>query len=201
MGRQIARPPGRSIGLLSLGKIETGHRKIPWSKPMEAPMVWWVKTHHGTFRWRVARRRPPGPTACTSWSWHAWRFQMVPLRRVDSTGPSTSSVGLLFGRVFLLAGGEWLHLVAINLAFSHEYWVSIIIPIDGLIFFRGVGIQPPTRECFFFVLTSPFIDADLPMEHSYVKTLRGEMCCLEPFPRMNLLNKMDWFRMVPLQWY
>ena len=39
-----------------------------------------------------------------------------------------------------LVGG----LVAMNLAFSHEYWVAIIIPIDELIFFRGVA-QPPTR--------------------------------------------------------
>ena len=45
-------------------------------------------------------------------------------------------------------------MVAINLAFSHEYWVSIIIPIDGLIFFRGVGIlahQPDEElEWIFF---------------------------------------------------
>ena len=28
--------------------------------------------------------------------------------------------------------------------FSHKYWVAIIIPIDELIFSRGVA-QPPTR--------------------------------------------------------
>ena len=33
--------------------------------------------------------------------------------------------------------------MAMNLAFSHEYWVSIIIPIDELIFFR---FKPPTRK-------------------------------------------------------
>ena len=40
-----------------------------------------------------------------------------------------------------LVGG----LVAMNFVFPYIYWVSIIIPIDELIFFRGVA-QPPTRH-------------------------------------------------------
>ena len=32
------------------------------------------------------------------------------------------------------------------LAFSHSYWEFQIIPIDELIFFRGVA-QPPTSNC------------------------------------------------------
>ena len=35
-----------------------------------------------------------------------------------------------------LLGGEWLPF----LAFSQKYWVSVIIPIDEVLFFRGVGI-------------------------------------------------------------
>ena len=42
----------------------------------------------------------------------------------------------------LLVGG----LVAINLAFSHSYWVSIIIPTDELIFFRGVAQAPTSND-------------------------------------------------------
>ena len=43
----------------------------------------------------------------------------------------------------LVGGG----LVAINLAFSHESWVSVIIPIDELIFFqRGFVKKPPTSS-------------------------------------------------------
>ena len=44
---------------------------------------------------------------------------------------------------FLLVGG----LVAINFIFSQEYWEFLIIPIDELIFFRGVA-QSPTRFDF-----------------------------------------------------
>ena len=43
-----------------------------------------------------------------------------------------------------LVGGNWLPF----LAFSQKYWESLIIPIDELIFFRGVA-QPPTRHCIF----------------------------------------------------
>ena len=38
-------------------------------------------------------------------------------------------------RFTILLGG----LVAINFGFSQKYWVAIIIPIDELIFFRGVA--------------------------------------------------------------
>ena len=47
-----------------------------------------------------------------------------------------------FSKLTLVGG-----LVAINFIFPKKYWVSIIIPIDELIFFRGVETvaQPPTR--------------------------------------------------------
>ena len=41
-------------------------------------------------------------------------------------------------------------LVAINFIFS-IYWVAFIIPIDELIFFRGVA-QPPTSQGLSFIL-------------------------------------------------
>ena len=48
-----------------------------------------------------------------------------------------------------LVGG----LVAINLAFSQKYWEFLIIPIDELMFFRGVA-QPPTRKCSWRIVDS-----------------------------------------------
>ena len=49
-----------------------------------------------------------------------------------------------------LVGG----LVAIFGLFSHEYWVAFIIPIDEVIFFRGVFPQPPTRLIIPFFKTN-----------------------------------------------
>ena len=44
-------------------------------------------------------------------------------------------------------------MVAINLAFSHQYWVYVIIPIDELIFFRGVAKNHQPDVCFPHVQT------------------------------------------------
>ena len=46
-----------------------------------------------------------------------------------------------------------------NLAFSQSYWDSIIIPIDELIFFRGVA-QPPTSYMSYHIIT--IISSNLP---------------------------------------
>ena len=68
----------------------------------------------------------------------------------DSTGPSWSqnqkgkSAGHLYifgGLKSILVGDDWnMNLI---LPFSWEW--TVIIPIDELIFFRGVGCQPPTN--------------------------------------------------------
>ena len=48
----------------------------------------------------------------------------------------------------------WLVLTGwnINFAFSHLNWVSIIIPIDALIFFRGVAQAPTSIKMPFYLL-------------------------------------------------
>ena len=45
-----------------------------------------------------------------------------------------------------------------SILFSQKYWVAFIIPIDELIFFRGVA-QPPTSDCFRgFIVPKWFFD-------------------------------------------
>ena len=64
--------------------------------------------------------------------------------RISPMGrPSRTLGGLPHGWTAWQAGWWWL--VAMNLAFSHIYWVSIIIPIDFHIFQRG-GEKPPTSK-------------------------------------------------------
>ena len=41
---------------------------------------------------------------------------------------------------------NWLVVWLPSILFSHIYWVNVIIPIDELIFFRGVALQPPTSH-------------------------------------------------------
>ena len=46
-----------------------------------------------------------------------------------------------FWSILILVGGECLP----SILFSQKYWVAVIIPIDELIFFKGVA-QPPTSH-------------------------------------------------------
>ena len=43
--------------------------------------------------------------------------------------------------IYVLVGGDW------NMTFIFPYIGSVIIPIDELIFFRGVGQSPTSLEC------------------------------------------------------
>ena len=56
----------------------------------------------------------------------------------------------------ILVAGDWW---PIFLAFSHFCWVDVIIPIDELIFFRGVA-QPPTSIAELTELTSDDVFSD-----------------------------------------
>ena len=54
----------------------------------------------------------------------------------------------------------WLVVWLPSILFSHSYWVSIIIPLDELIFFRGVALahQPDTNQFFpFQAVISPSV--------------------------------------------
>ena len=64
---------------------------------------------------------------------------MVEVRTISSKPPVKNLSHLSWLTANWLVGGNWLPF----LAFSQKYWVSIIIPIDEVIFFRGVA-QPPT---------------------------------------------------------
>ena len=63
--------------------------------------------------------------------------KIISIDNVDGH-PLMYSVTFFGQSVDVLVGG----LVAINLAFSQKYWECLIIPIDELLFFRGVA-QPP----------------------------------------------------------
>ena len=54
-----------------------------------------------------------------------------------------TSSGIVVIVVLWLVGGDW------NMTFIFPYIGNVIIPIDELIFFRGVG-QPPTRWFLMF---------------------------------------------------
>ena len=60
--------------------------------------------------------------------------------RSHNVQPLSSSI--LLPQYSMLVGG----LVAINFLFSHINWECLIIPIDELIFFRGVAKKPPTSD-------------------------------------------------------
>ena len=70
---------------------------------------------------------------CFSLTNHLWRFWSTPM----------GMLGILINKIQEgeVPNYDWLVvLVAINFIFPWKYWVSIIIPIDELIFFRGVAL-------------------------------------------------------------
>ena len=63
---------------------------------------------------------------------------------------------------YILVGGDWLPF----LAFSQKYWVSVIIPLDELLFFRGVFFNH--QPAYYYMrdsISSTFEDLWYPVLH------------------------------------
>jgi len=123
--------PNRNRWFTELNSMVIFHGKL-WNNQMvygEHPMVFWVRWFPHRQNHTSSGRNPASPPSCPS--------NLGPVFFGRNLSHRTIPVTL----ILLLVGGDW------NMNFIFPYIGNVIIPIDELIFFRGVA-QPPTSSHF-----------------------------------------------------